>query len=528
MNGQNGNGNSAPGNGAKRTPKTNTVALETKSAARQPKSEKSENQLVRTDVFDQPVILEQPKYWSRAIVWGIVGVATFAVAWAAIAKIEEAVPATGQLEPQSQVQPIQAPVGGVVEEIYVRDGQQVKQGDLLVRLDPTAALAEQQSLEQVRTSLERQNRFYRSQLAGSAAPSALEAQQLNLPPEILSLTANRAALIEENQLYQAQLSGSADLASLSPTQRIRIQAGLSESNSRAEAARLEISQLQQQLDQTKAQLASAQQSLAIDERIYNDLRPLLEDGGISRVQVVRQEQQVIEARGEVDRLTKEQERLQYAIVQAQEKFANTVALSQTDLLNKIAENDKQIATIDSQLNKAILDNENQIADINSRLSQAQLTLRYQELRAPVDGIVFDLKAKGRGYVANTTEPILKVVPGNALVAEVYITNQDIGFVNEGMPVDVRVDSFPFSEFGDIKGTITNIGSDALPPDQIYPYYRFPAEVELDRQFIAVNGKEIPLQSGMSVTANIITRKRSVLSIFTDLFSRKIDSLRTVR
>jgi multidrug efflux pump subunit AcrA (membrane-fusion protein) len=176
----------------------------------------------------------------------------------------------------------------------------------------------------------------------------------------------------------------------------------------------------------------------------------------------------------------------------------------------------------------ILDNETQIAEAENRLSQAQLTLRYQELRAPVDGVVFDLQAKGRGFVANSTEPILKIVPGNALVAEVYITNKDIGFVSEGMPVDVRVDSFPFSEFGDIKGTLVNVGSDALPPDQIYNFYRFPAKVEIDRQAIEVRGNEIPLQSGMSVSANIITRKRTVLSIFTDFFTRKTDSLKNVR
>ena len=55
-------------------------------------------------------------------------------------------------------------------------------------------------------------------------------------------------------------------------------------------------------------------------------------------------------------------------------------------------------------------------------------MRYQDLRAPVDGVVFDMQAKGRGYVANPSEPILKIVPGNGLVAKVFVTNQDIGFV----------------------------------------------------------------------------------------------------
>jgi hemolysin D len=512
MNGQ----NSAPNNPTQRgtsNPKPGALAVGSKSDLVPSRS--ADNKLVRTEEFDQPIILQQPNTWSRAIAMGIVGVTVVTIGWASVAKMDEAVMATGQLEPQGAVQPIQAPINGaVVEEIYVKDGQRVKQGDLLIRFDPTVGAAELRTAQQIRDSLTRQNQFYRSQLAGSTSINPAEMSKLNLPPEVLSLTKNRAALLEENRLYQAQLGGNT--------------ASLIESQSRAAAAQAKVAQAQQQLSQTQAQLQSARKSLAIDEKIYNDLAPLLVDGGIARVQVVRQEQQVIESRAEVDRLAQEEQRLQFAISQAQQELANTVALSGKDLLDKIADNNEQIASIDSQLNKVILDNETQIAEAENRLSQAQLTLRYQELRAPVDGVVFDLQAKGRGFVANSNEPILKIVPGNKLVAEVYITNKDIGFVSEGMPVDVRVDSFPFSEFGDIKGTLVNVGSDALPPDQIYNFYRFPAKVEIDRQAIEVKGNEVPLQSGMSVSANIITRKRTVLSIFTDFFTRKTDSLKNVR
>ncbi|XPM54973.2 MAG: HlyD family efflux transporter periplasmic adaptor subunit [Leptolyngbya sp. IPPAS B-1204] len=458
MNGQ----NSAPDGSTQRDSnpqKTGALVVGSKSDLATSRS--AENKMIRAEEFDQPIILQQPNTWSRAIAMGIVGVTVLTIGWASVAKMDEAVMATGQLEPQGAVQPIQAPINGaVVEEIYVKDGQRVKQGDLLIRFDPTAGAAELRAAEQIRDSLVRQNQFYRSQLAGSSPVSVAEISKLNLPPEVLSLTKNRETLLEENRLYQAQLAG--NTASLTPEQQIRAQTGLLESQSRAAAAQAKVAQAQQQLSQTQAQLQSARKSLAIDEKIYNDLAPLLVDGGIARVQVVRQEQQVIESRAEVNRLEQEEQRLQYAISQAQQELANTVAVSGKDLLDKIAENNEQIAAIDSQLNKVILDNESQIAESEKRLSQAQLTLRYQELRAPVDGIVFDLQAKGRGFVANSSEPILKIVPGNALVAEVYITNKDIGFVSEGMPVDVRVDSFPFSEFGDIKGTLVNVGSDALP------------------------------------------------------------------
>ncbi|HEY9644723.1 MAG TPA: HlyD family efflux transporter periplasmic adaptor subunit [Chroococcidiopsis sp.] len=488
----------------------------------------SVSKLVRTDAFDQPVVLQQSSIWSRGIVWGIVGVATFAILWATFARIEQAVPATGKLEPEAKVQNIQAPVGGVVSEILVKDGQRVKKGDVLIRFDPRATQGERQSLKQVRDSLVSENRFYQAQLMGMSGAQAEAALQVTLRPEILALTTNRAALIAENQLYRAQLTGGEAADNLSPEQRARLRVGLVESNSRASAARLEVDQLQAQFSANEVQLNAAKQSLSIDQEILGDVRPLAEEGGIARLQLRRQEQEVLNGQAEVDRLTQERQRLEFAIAQAQQKFQNTLAVTGSDLLNRMSDNEKRIADIDSQINKQIVENAKRIAELDSQLNQAELTLQYQELRAPIDGIVFDLQANGPGFVANTSEPILKIVPGEGLTAEVFITNQDIGFVSEGMPVDVRVDSFPFSEFGDVKGKVVSIGSDALPPDQIYPFYRFPAKIQLDQQMISIRGREIPLQSGMSITANIITRDRSVLSIFTDMFNDKVDTLRTVR
>lgn len=489
------------------------------------------NKMIRAEAFDQPVILQQTSLWSRSIVYGIVGVTVFVVLWAFFARIDEAVPATGKLEPQGRVQEVQAPVGGVVEEILVKDGESVEQGQPLIRFDTTAAAAQKRSLQQIRTSLTQENNFYRSQLSGVNA-AVPENAGLTLPPEMLALTANRATIQAESQIYRAQLAGGASSEGLTPEQQARLQSGLLETQSAASAARLEISQLEQQLSQTEVQLETARSTLNIDLGILADIEPLGEAGGIARIQILRQQQEVMKGRAEVERLAQEQQRLQFAIAQASQQYQNTVALSQNNVVARLSENEKRLAEIDSQLNKAIVENEKRLAEIDSQLSEIDLTLRYQELRAPVAGTVFDLQANGAGFVANNSEPILKIVPGNALVAEVYITNQDIGFVKEEMEVDVRIDSFPFSEFGDIKGTVTNIGSDALPPDQINPYYRFPVQITLDQQYLQVSDgrveQEVPLQSGMSVSANIITRRRTVISIFTDLFSRRIESLKTVR
>jgi HlyD family secretion protein len=214
--------------------------------------------------------------------------------------------------------------------------------------------------------------------------------------------------------------------------------------------------------------------------------------------------------------------------QSREKLKNSEATSRKELLAKIATNDKQIAEIDGQLNKTIVEIDRKIADLNSQISQAKMNLKYQEIKAPVSGTIFELKASAPGFVANSSEPILKIVPDKTLNATVFISNKDIGFIKSGQSVDVRIDSFPFSEFGDVKGKIVSIGSDALPIDQTHNYERFPATIKLEKQQIVIKGKPVTLQSGMSLSANVKLRERTVMSIFTDLVMKQGDSLKTIR
>jgi len=475
--------------------------------------------------FDQPVILRQSRKWSRAILWGLMGVTTGTIIWANIAKIEEAVSATGKLEPTGTVKEIQAPVGGVVKEIYVEDGQEVKLGEHLLSLDPTTANAQLDSLKKIRLSLVKENQFYKSQMRGGSTISATDVQVTN---EMLNLTKSRAAIVAENRLYRAQLDGTGSSSGLDIEQKERLLSTSMELDARLTAAKLEVDQLSRQLNQTQIKEVSTKDTLKMNQGILDNITPLMNDGAISKIQYFKQQEEVRNAQSEIDQLIQEGFRLQSAINQAQAKLQSTVAISRKDWLTQIAENNKKVAEIDSQLTKAIVENNKKIAENDSQLSQTQMNLQYQSINSPVSGTVFELKAHTPGFVVTSSEPILKVVPDDALVAKVYITNKDIGFVKEGMTVDVRIDSFPFSEFGDVKGKLVWIGSDALPPDQIYPFYRFPAKVRLEQQSISINGRKVLLQSGMSVSGNIKLRERTVMSIFTDMFSSSVESLKFVR
>ncbi|MBO3459532.1 HlyD family efflux transporter periplasmic adaptor subunit [Aetokthonos hydrillicola Thurmond2011] len=482
-------------------------------------------------ISEQSVILRQSPVLSRTIMMTLVGLATFGVGWAYFAKIEQVIPATGQLKPQGAVKEIQAPVAGVVKSVYVKDGQHVKPGELLLVFDSTATKAELDSLNKIRNSLIKEIDVYRN-LTKSASTETIEIELLrgNLSREAAFILKSRAALVAENELLRTELKNStAGGNSLGVDEQERLKIAKKEQDSRVATVQLQIEQSKKKLTQNQVHLSAIRATLVIEKQVLNKLRTLAEQGGISQLQYIQQQKQVQDTIAEISRSWEEQKRLKYEIQQGEQQLKNSIATANKITSEKIADNKKRIAEIDSQLTKNLLENEKKLAETNSKISQAQLNFKYQVVRAPVEGIVFDLQAKNPGFVANASQKILQIVPNENLVAEAEITNKDIGFVKEGMKVDVRVDSFPYSEFGDVKGELILVGSDALPPDQTHQYYRFPAKIRLDKQSLLIGGRNISLQPGMSITANIKVREeRTVMSLFTELFTKQVDSLKQVR
>ncbi len=564
------------------------------------------NETYQPEEFGQAVVFQQSRGWSRGIIWTIMGVTTGLVAWACFAPLEEAVPATGKLEPIGKVKDVQVPVAGVVKEVAIKDGDKVTKGQKLLSLESTVSKGQLASLENNLASMTAETKFYHSLLGqGISTVSPQDLAKLNVRPEILALTKSRSSILAENQLYRAELNNTT-LANLTPEQTQRLQSSRAELTSRLSSGKLEIdqannqmrenrnkrsgidtlltnsqatianiqakatakeSQLAAQMAENRTQRKNSQDLLASNQGILNSLKPAVEAGALSRNQAIKQQeevttrssevaqlndryskleqdlqeikatsrleiqtqqQQIAQYKNEIAQLDQEYNRLGMATSQSREKLKNSFQTSRKDLLAKISVNDKQIAEIDGQLNKSIVEIDRKVAELNSQIAQAKQNLKYQDIYAPASGTVFELKAGTPGFVANVSEPILKIVPDNTLNAKVYITNKDIGFVKVGMPVDVRIDSFPYSEYGDVKGKIVSIGSDALPVDQTHPYERFPATIELKNQNLVIKGQPKTLQSGYAVSVNIKVRERTVMSLMTDMIMKQGDGLKTVR
>ena len=244
----------------------------------------------------------------------------------------------------------------------------------------------------------------------------------------------------------------------------------------------------QLIDTTKLieeNIISLKKSLELNKKILNSLEKLYNEGGVSQIQYL--------------------------------SHKNEVSQIEARIIQKRLEGRKE----KSQLRSMIVDLESQITD-------TKILRDYKSIKSPVKGIIFDLKLTSPGFFSQIQGPILKIVPFNSMEADVEIPSRKIGFIRKGQPVDISIDSFPSNDFGVLKGTVISVGSDALPPDpqKQRPDYRFPATIELEKQYLSLrDGKNLNLQVGMSITANIKLRNVSYLQLLLGSFKSKVDSLR---
>lgn len=382
---------------------------------RQSKLSKRSNlsSLIVRPLNPQEVRLRPAPVWSKALAWTIIGTASFGFCFAVFARIDEVVLANGELQPLGAERPIKAPFGGIVKEILVREGQAVKIGQALMRLD---AQVSQKRAQTLKTQLK------------------LEVKRFE----------------EESRSIKARVSS---------------------------------------LRERKEGLKRA---LLTEEEIYTNIIPLAQQGAFKRTELLRQRNRV--------------EQLESEVAQAR---AN-------------------LQEVQAQLLKMEQESLREISDLERQLVEVEDTLSKEILSSPVDGLVFGLVPSSPGYATSAGETLVNVVPGGVLEAKIFVTNRDVGFLKKGMKAQVRVDAFPYTQFGSLPGTLKSVGTLPIKPDAQNPQPRFPAYIELQRETLRKGQDEFPVSAGQSVQANLILRDKRVISLLTDAVQKALDSLRAIR
>lgn len=405
----------------------------------------------------------EPSRAPRLVLRAVCVLFAILVVWACVAKLDIVTVAEGHLVPQTAVKIVQPVESGIVREILVAEGDQVSAGQVLARLDPTVAGADRRSA-QAQLALKRlELKRVEAQLAGRA---------------LVRTTSDDAGIFA-----QVQADASA---------RMRAQ---------ADAVRQEEAtgrRMESELLSSRETLAKLERTLGSFEKTAAAYRKLAKEQLVGSLAAEEKQREYIE---------REQD------LKSQEAYVDSLGAS-------LASQRARLAQIESRYRSELQAERVQLGNEVARLDEETLKQGFREglleLKAPQAGVVKDLATTTSGAVVQPGTVLLTLVPiGEPLVAEVYIRNQDIGFVRESQDVRVKLAAYPFTKYGMLDGRVTTVSADASrqeKPDVATSSDSSPfkARIQLSAQRLSSIGTTLPIAAGMQVQAEIRQGERTVL------------------
>jgi len=462
----------------------------------------NENRMRSQELAFLPAALEivetPPSPLGRTIGLSIIAVFAVALVWACIGTVDIVAVAPGKIIPSGRTKTIQPFETGVVRAIQVHDGQTVKAGDVLVELDTTAADAElghlQNDLMAARLDIAR----LQAAIANKDDPLSAFTPPEDAPPDQVRMY--RGFLISQNGEQKAKLAAIDGQLAQKSAERDTIQASV---------------------DKLKSTIVPLQQRVEIREQLFQK-----ELG--SKVTYLTELQDLVGQRQDI---------------LVQEKRGNETNAAVTALMETRT---KTVAEYERALFDELTKAQQKAAGLKRDIVKAEQRRNLQRLTAPVDGIVQQLAIHTIGGVVTPAQSLMYVVPAESkLEIEAMISNRDIGFVSAGQEAAIKIDTFNFTRYGLLRGTILSVSQDAIARDKIPDTsgdktsgantdsseprgqeLLYSARVSLDRTQLAIEDKQVNLSPGMAVTAEIKTGRRRIISYLLSPLARyQHDSLR---
>jgi adhesin transport system membrane fusion protein len=403
-------------------------------------------------------IAEQTPRGARIVVWLSLGAVTILILWAAFAVLDEVTRGEGKVIPSRQIQILQSLDGGIVSEILVKEGQSVKVGDLLLKVDPTRMVS----------SLRENRSQYLSLLAKAARLKALADGARFIPPPEVTKEAPEI-VDQERMLYESRR------AELDATMGV---------------SRQQASQRSQELISAKARREQAAQSFSLTARELEMTRPLTKTGAVSDVELLRLERDVARYRGERDSANSDIPRLESSVLEAARKMQEVDLTFRNIARSELSEANAKLSAL-SEGSTALEDRVNQT-----------------EVRSPVNGTVKQLKVNTVGGVVQPGKDVIELVPSDdALLLEARVLPKDIAFLRPGQKAMVKFTAYDFSVYGGLDGTLEHIGADSVVDEKGNAYFL----VRVRTLSTTIGAQKFPIIPGMVAEVDILTGKKSVLS-----------------
>ncbi|MFJ5295386.1 HlyD family type I secretion periplasmic adaptor subunit [Pseudomonas sp. NPDC088368] len=396
---------------------------------------------------------------ARITVWLAAALIVTALVWAKFAVLEEVTMGEGKAIPSSKVQVIQNLEGGIVTEIFVREGQIVDKGDTLLRLDDTRFLSNKGESEVDKYTLMAQ--VDRLSAESEGRPFKPSAVVLSKAPQV---AADEQALYDSRQRRLAS-----EQRTLQEQLRQKMQ---------------EVAEFRSKQDQYRNQLGFIQQELSMSA-------PLVNSGAVSPVEIIRLKGKASEARGQMDATSLAIPRAEAAINEIKSKIQESLDSFRSDATKDL--NDKR-----SDLAKA---SATSIA-IDDRVTRTTVT-------SPVKGIVKTLKVNTIGGVVQPGSDMVEIVPlDDNLLIEAKVRPQDVAFLHPGQKAMVKFSAYDYTIYGGLPAKLELIGADTTTDDKGNTFYLI--QVRTDRNHLGSNEKPLLIIPGMVATVDIITGEKSVM------------------
>ncbi|MFM6989937.1 MAG: HlyD family type I secretion periplasmic adaptor subunit [Rhodoferax sp.] len=403
-------------------------------------------------------IAEQTPKGARIVIWLSVASLAVLLLWSAFAVLDEVTRGEGKVIPSRQIQILQSLDGGIVSEILAREGQAVKAGDLLLKVDPTRMVS----------SLRENQSQYLALLAKAARLRALAEGSRFVPPD--EVTQHAPDIIEqERALYESR--------------RAELDATLG-------VARQQATQRAQELVSVRARREQASQSYTLTARELEMTRPLVRTGAVSDVELLRLERDVARYRGERDSASSDIPRLESAVAEANRKIQEVELTFRNVARSELSE-------VNAKLN-ALSEGS---AALEDRVKQT-------EIRSPVNGTVKQLKVNTVGGVVQPGKDVIELVPSDdALLLEAKVLPRDIAFLRPGQKALVKFTAYDFAIYGGLEATLEQIGADSVVDEKGNAYF----VVRVRTLSNTIGHQKLPIIPGMVAEVDILTGKKTVLS-----------------
>lgn len=397
----------------------------------------------------------------RLTIWGVIAFFVFLLAWAHFAVIDEVTKGDGKAIPSSRIQKIQNLEGGIVAQIYVKEGQIVEAGAPLIRLDDTRFASNVGETEADRVAME---------LRVERLSAEVENRPLNITAQARKSVPSQAA--NEESLYMSRRQQLADEVGGLQQQLVQRQQELREFTSKAEQYRNSLNLLRQEISMSE---------------------PLVARGAISPVEVLRLRRSEVETRGMLDGTTLAVPRAQAAIGEVQRKIDETRGKFRSEALTQLNEARTDLAKTQATAK-----------GLEDRVSRTMVT-------SPVRGIVKQVLVNTVGGVIQPGSDMAEIVPlDDSLLVEARIRPQDIAFLHPGQKAMIKFTAYDYTIYGGLEGTLEQIGADTVQDEEKKNTF-YLIKLRTNKSHLGSDEKPLLIIPGMVASVDIITGKKSVLS-----------------